>query len=287
MTHIFDLYLSRMGIKHEEDVGRKKEEILKKIMEGKDIRSFYPTKREFGHLPQNSALIKISFKLRKPYTSKDEGEFHVIFDGERYRTFDNPMVRDIFLGCAMVRPSTWKGHLRFAAEKVETVSGIESDDEKRKVIIKRLFGADPDDGDSLKGRLYFFPTFFEGGGGRDVITPLDREKRIPTKGPIFLEVVKAGGIGDFHLLYVPYPKGNDFKEEQIKEDLIFLINTLKSMFYTYGFSAKKTSGYGVIERRLEKGGIWIKIGTDVKEKNFSEIDELRNRLIELWRENNE
>ena len=83
-------------------------------------------------------------------------------------------------------------------------------------------------------------------------------------------------------LYVPYPKGRDFKEEQIKEDLMFLAKALKLMFYIYGFSAKKTSGFGVIEEKLNEGKFWIKSNTKIKKETFSRLDELKNKLIKLF-----
>jgi CRISPR-associated protein Cmr2 len=144
----------------------------------------------------------------------------------------------------MVRPSTWKGHLRFAAERVDC--------QNKKEIINRLFGSETEDEEKLKGRLYFFPTFFEEDSKKDVITPLKRDTRTPARGPIFMEVMKQGSKGEFYLLYVPYPKGKNFEEKQIGEDLHFLASALKLMFYTYGFSAKKTSGFGTIEELKEE-----------------------------------
>jgi len=220
-----------------------KKEILDNLKEKKDCNDFYPKSEDLQNFPENSVLIKISFTLKKPYTSKDEGEFHII-DGI---IFENPIVRDKFTGFPMIRPSTWKGHLRFAARMVEWNRG---DKEK---IIRRLFGNESEDDNVLEGRLYFFPTFFEEEPKRDVITPLKRDTRTPVKGrsPIPIEVMKRGAKGEFHLLYIPYPKGKNFKEEEIKEDLKFLAEALKLMFYTYGFSAKKTSGFGVIEKLKE------------------------------------
>ncbi len=227
---------------------KKKKEVLNKSKK-KNIDEFYPKPEDLQNLPENSTLIKISFILKKPYTSKDEGEFHII----NGRIFENPIVRDKFLGLPMVRPTTWKGHLRFAAERVDL-----NEDETRR-IIRRLFGSKSGDENTLKGRLYFFPTFFEKEAERDVITPLKRDTRTPTKrGPIPLEVMKPSENGEFNLLYVPYPKGKDFKEEQIKEDLKFLVEALKLMFYTYGFSAKKTAGFGVIEEDIKGSRFYIK-----------------------------
>ena len=241
---VHDFHLSNAREYKDIEIAKKKKEILNKIRSGtQNIEDFYPTPDDLSHLPENSLLIKISFTLKKPYTSKDEGEFHII-DG---RT-ENPIVRDKFTGLPMIRPSTWKGHLRFAAERID-------DKNEEKNIIRRLFGSEPKSADTLKGRLYFFPTFFKDDAQRDVITPLKRDTRTPTsRGAIPLEVMKPGSKGDFYLLYVPYPKGKDFKEEEINEDLKFLAEALNLMFYTYGFSAKKTSGFGVIER-LEKNKI--------------------------------
>ncbi|MGC9046447.1 MAG: RAMP superfamily CRISPR-associated protein [Thermodesulfovibrio sp.] len=246
---IHDYYLKEAKEFADTELARKKKEILNKIKDDKNINDFYPKPEDLQKLPQNSVLIKIFFTLKRPYTSKDEGEFHII-DG---RIFENPIVRDKFTGLPMVRPSTWKGHLRFAADKVEW-----NDENEKKKIIRRLFGSEPGDVDALKGRLYFFPTFFKDEEGKDVITPLDRKTRTPVKdkAPISIEVMKPGKSGEFYLLYVPYPKGKDFKENEIEEDLKFLAKALDLMFSTYGFSAKKTSGFGMIER-LEENEIEV------------------------------
>ncbi len=239
----------------EEIVGKKKKDIV--LPKDRDIHDFYPKPMDLQNFPNGSVLIKISFTLKKPYLSKDEGEFHII----NSRIFENPIVRDKFTGLPMVKPSTWKGHLRFAAGKVEWDAANNTE------IIKRIFGSESKDEKALKGRLYFFPTFFEENDvKKDVITPLKRDTRTPARGPIPIEVMKPGSKGEFYLLYMPYPKGRDFKEDQIKEDLEFLAEALKLMFYTYGFSAKKTSGFGVI-KRLEESD--IEVYPEDKRKIFS------------------
>lgn len=260
---IHDYYLSKAKEYTDTEIARSKKEILNKVIgnkEDKDIRDFYPNKDDLNNLPENSVLIKLFFTLKKPYTSKDEGEFHII----DHRIFENPIVRDKFTGFPMVRPSTWKGHLRFAADKVEW-----TENDKKK-IIKRLFGSEPGDENALKGSLYFFPTFFRNKAERDVITPLNRETRTPIRGkaPIPLEVMKAGSEGKFYLLYIPYPKGKDYKEGQIEEDLKFLAEALRVMFYIYGFSAKKTSGFGVVEKLEEEG---VKVYPEDRKEIFSSI----------------
>jgi len=260
MNEIFDYYLSKAAQYTDEELGRNKRQILDKVVVNhiNRVDDFYPNQNDLTSLPQHSTLIKVNFTLKKPYTSKDEREFH-IKDG---RVIENPLVRDKFTGFPIVRPSTWKGHLRFAAERVE------EDADKKKEIVRRLFGAEADEESPLKGRLYFFPTFFKDKSdvAMDVITPLDRETKTPARGPIPLEVVKPDAKGEFYLLYMLYSRGEDFAQREIQEDLVFLAEALKLMFYTYGFSAKKTSGFGVI-KKLGKDD--VEVYPEDKEKYFS------------------
>ncbi|GAB6274275.1 MAG: RAMP superfamily CRISPR-associated protein [Peptococcaceae bacterium] len=236
---IHDYYLQEIH------VAKKREEMFKTKEKDIDYQLFYPRDGDFNrlqqYLPQNSTLIKISFTLKKPYTSKDDGEFHIIHVNGRTKIFENPIVRDKHTGLPMVKPSTWKGHLRFAAERVERDDGAE-----KEKTIRRLFGSETAESEALRGRLYFFPTFFEELSEKDVITPLERSSRTPRRGPIELEIIGADKKGVLQLLYFPYPKGSYYTDKEVEEDLKFLADSLKLMLYTYGFSAKKTSGFGVI-----------------------------------------
>ncbi|MEM3443659.1 MAG: RAMP superfamily CRISPR-associated protein [Candidatus Nanoarchaeia archaeon] len=252
-----------------EDLGKKKRSIKDKSKEDKTIDDFYPSPEDLKTLPRNSVLIQISFTLKKPYTSKDEGEFHIIDN----KIFENPIVRDKFTGLPIVRPSTWKGHLRFAARKVEW------NEVRKREIIRRLFGSEAEEGNELKGRLYFFPTFFNNNAEKDVITPLKRDTRTPARGPISLEVLKPGKKGEFYLLYLPYPRGEDFNENEVYEDLKFTVEALKLMFYIYGFSARKASGFGIIEEKLDKGEMFLNTG---ERKYFEKLDDLSQKIEELF-----
>lgn len=241
-------------------------------LKDKDIKDFYPEPKDLQNLPKNSILIKISFILEKPYTSKDEGEFHIL----NGRIFENPIVRDKFTGFPMVRPSTWKGHLRFAAGMID-----EAEYDNKRDIIRRLFGSESRDDDARKGRLYFFPTFFESEGKEDVITPLKRDTRTPANGPITLEVMGTGAKGHFYLLYFPYPKGENWKSEDVFKDLKFTIDALEKMFLHYGFSAKKTSGFGVIHEEFEDFSlIWDK-KNEAKNLDFDNINNFETLKDEI------
>jgi hypothetical protein len=148
----------------------------------------------------------------------------------------------------MVRPTTWKGNLRFAAR-------IEGLDDR---IVTGLFGTTRADEGGQAGRLHFFPTFFTEDIQREVVTPLKRATRTPARGPIDIEVVPVGAKGTFCLLYMPYPKGPDWFPGQIAQDLEAVAQALKAMFLGYGFSAKKTAGWGVVHDTVKEGSLWAK-----------------------------
>ena len=84
---------------------------------------------------------------------------------------------------------------------------------------------------------------------------MSRETKTPVRGPIYFETVPEGSKGTFRLpfrlLYYPFDliaRGElDEIEKEMKEDLKFLAKALKKMFYEIGFSAKKSSGFGVVE----------------------------------------
>lgn len=247
----FDYYLGQVenseNLKTNLNIVRKsKHERIEKISQDylnslEDISPFYPSISDLTGLPAHTVLIQIDFKLAKPYTSKDEGQFLMMKVGDKELPLENPLVRDTLTGLPMVRPSTWKGHLRFAAERV-----AKQPVEDRNKIIRRLFG-ETKTASQLKGRLYFFPTFFQRTTNRYVLTPLDRETRtpVPKRSPINLEVIAPrNATGTFSLLYFPYPK--EEKNTPIETDLKFLAEALLLMFYYYGFSAKKSAGFGII-----------------------------------------
>ena len=248
-------------------------------------------------LPKYSFLIEITFKLKKPYLSKDDDDFYII---------DNPIVKDKVFKLPMVRSTTWKGALRFAALKVfedwvyEKLNKSKLDKEtvfRERARIVKLFGNEKDsqeeylgklcllaiegelpagkklkeeiekfneefekwligekiiskDVPSRSGRLFFYPTFFDR-ISLDVITPLSRETKTPVRGPIYFETVPERSKGTFRLLYYPFDliaRGElDKIDDEIEDDMKFLAKALKKMFYEIGFSAKKTSGFGVVE----------------------------------------
>jgi CRISPR-associated protein Cmr2 len=110
------------------------------------------------------------------------------------------------------------------------------------------------------GRLMFYSTFFNL-IDVDVINPHSRKTRAGTH-PIYLECVPIGAQGTFSLLYVPFDligkEERDIKQQSLA-DLELIAEGLSAMFLTYGFSAKRTSGYGVAEETVSNGLVQIRI----------------------------
>jgi len=139
--------------------------------------------------------------------------------------------------------------------------------------MQRLFGETRGEEGGWAGRLFFYPTFFTQ-TSLEIINPHDRKRRVG-KNPILFESVPAGAQGTFSLLYVPFDLiGKEERDirQQALADLELIAKGLSDMFLTYGFSAKRTSGYGVAEDRIVEGEIRTKAGShDLKGKKLSEL----------------
>ncbi len=214
-----------------------------------------------------SIVIKIDFKLKKHYISKDDEEFW---------PKDNPICRDKIFKIPLVRASTWKGTLSWVAYKQFLDKFDKSSWKNDRLRLSKLFGNEKENitywldqtiaeklnknirevrkefekrlyGENRKGRLSFYPTFFDE-IGLDVIAPHDRKTRTVTK-PILFETVPAMTKGEFYLLYFPFDVINDKKrmKEETLEDFKILTESIPAMFEKYGFGAKTSSGYGVAE----------------------------------------
>lgn len=221
----------------------------------------------------NSINIKIDFKLKKPYISRDDEEFW---------PKDNPICKDKVFKIPLVRSSSWKGVLRWVSYKkyldeLETGKINSENWKKEKNKLFRLFGDEKDnlalwinqiialklnkdekevkdefkeyikENENRRGRLFFYPTFFDN-INLDVIAPHNRDTRTVIN-PINFEIVPEGTKGIFYLLYFPFDligREHSINKEKI-EDFKILKYAIKDMFTKYGFGAKTTSGYGVAD----------------------------------------
>ncbi|MFN3742675.1 MAG: RAMP superfamily CRISPR-associated protein [Anaerolineales bacterium] len=195
---------------------------------------------ELALLPFGSWFLKFTFTLAKPYISKDDTPFYII---------DNPIVRDKVFGLPMVRSTAWKGNLYSALWQL----GHDKQDDEQ---MQRLFGEMRGEEGGQAGRLYFYPTFFTQ-TSLEIINPHDRKRRVG-KNPILFESVPSRAKGTFSLLYVPFDLIGQDEEiicKQALEDLQRVAEGIKEMMRTYGFSAKRTSGYGVAQEHVSDGQV--------------------------------
>lgn len=193
-------------------------------------------------LPIGSFFIQYKFRLSKPYISKDENDFYII---------DNPIVRDKVFHWPIVRPTSWKGSLRFALWQL----GYQENNEQ----VKYLFGEELSDETGIAGKLLFYSTFFTS-SSLEIINPHDREKRIG-KAPILVECVPAGETGTFTLLYVPFDRIGEKDTQtcrQAVEDLRLVAEGIRAMMTVHGFGAKTSSGFGTAKEQCQ-GSLQVKM----------------------------
>jgi len=135
-------------------------------------------------------------------------------------------------------------------------------------------------------RLNFYSTFLDK-IDLEVINPHKRETKAGTM-PIYIESAPCGTKGTFTLLYVPFDllgKKEDALKKEVKEDLKLVCDSLKEMMLTYGFSAKKSSGFGIAKDKLENGNLIIKgsILPDIQSglKTFQEPNEIFKKFMDI------
>ncbi|MFM2064462.1 MAG: hypothetical protein RLZZ507_4133 [Cyanobacteriota bacterium] len=206
-----------------------------------DQFDFIPNSSDaLNNLPALSFILRVPFKLKKPYLSKDDRSFHLL---------DNPVRKDKVFKTPMVSSTSWKGALRAALWQL----GHKEENEQ----IIRLFGNEREQEDHKKlksGRLYFYPTFFDKIDKQkqlEVINPHDRKKGTSARGPIYLECVPKNSTGELVILYVPF---GTVEKSQVIEDLELVVQGVKEMLTVYGFGAKTSSGFGIVEDQLDSQG---------------------------------
>ena len=243
--------------------------------------------------PPYSVHISVVFTLKKPYISRDDEEFHII---------DNPICNDKVFKVPLVRASSWKGALRWVLMKIKLIDSDSKSKEyyvQERIKLLRLFGNEKDSkflDDLFKqklgegegevaikkfneeakryvsedgnrgGRLVFYPAFLNL-IGLEIIAPHDRRTRT-VKVPIQFEVAPENAKGTFSLLYFPFDLIDEEEErvkKEVKEDLEVLKDAIPAMLTKYGFGAKTTAGYGVVENKVD-----FQILPGMKEKEMDE-----------------
>lgn len=268
-----------------------------------DMGVYSPPSPDFNVLPPGTAFIQFQFTLRRPYISKDDQPFHIC---------DNPVRKEKVFKVPMISATGWKGNLRWAATHNMVLEFHQHKDgdrfAKERMQLVRLFGdetgedatqanglskyldeicpeaVDPyrqtyldvfgENGQvaNHRGWLDFYSTYFDR-IGLELINPHDRSKRSGIQ-PIYFECVPAGSIGWFYLLYTPFW---DIGSVQKKLDIKLLIDTIILLMTVFGFSAKKSSGYGVAAKKISDAKLYTAKnpnGLDLG-KNF---EDMKNRV---------
>jgi CRISPR-associated protein Cmr2 len=267
-----------------------------------------PAISNMASLPPGSWFLQFTFTLAKPWMSKDDDPFYVtesVNPVRKDKVFKVPMMsaaswKGLLRWTAMHTRLTLKKDQpaeQFAQERFAQtlLFGDEKGEEPGQT---KDFAAYLDDlgGEAARrlyvqkirehfhldekaemphhsGRLMFYPTFFNL-IDVEVINPHSRKTKAGTH-PIYLECVPQEAKGIFTLLYVPFDLiGADEAEirKQALEDLKLVAEGLKEMFLTYGFSAKRTSGFGVAEDAIENFKVATRTQTpDPKSTKLSQL----------------
>ncbi len=239
----------------------------------------------FEGLPNGYWFLQFTFTLAKPWISKDDDPFYVaesVNPVRKDKVFKVPVIsaaswKGLLRWTMMhVRLALQKDQLspdEFARERLaqtllfgdekgeeagqtrdfaaylDELGGPEARNQYEQMVRAR-FGLNSDDPlPHHSGRLMFYPTFFDR-IDVEVINPHRRQTKAGTH-PIYLECVPAGAQGTFSLLYVPFDLiGQADAVQQAQEDLQRVAEAVREMMLTYGFSAKRTSGYGAAKDQI-------------------------------------
>jgi CRISPR-associated protein Cmr2 len=264
---------------------------------------------EISDLPKGSWVLEFPITLKKPSISRDDVPLYII---------ENPVRKDKVFGVPFISAMAWKGNLRWTMMKIHLEPKANNPEEFAEIRYQHtlLFGTEkgmeevakgwtkyldelcPDARESyrtklkkefgkeeipaLTGMLHFYPTFWDR-IDMEVINPHDRTTKTG-KNPIYYEVVPAGAKGFFKLLYVPfYYLGKPLSELKTKtlKDLAEITTGLREMMLTCGFSAKKSTGYGVIESNWDREASRVVINGILDTGKFGNFEELENKVKKL------
>jgi CRISPR-associated protein Cmr2 len=175
-----------------------------------------------------------------------------------------------------------KNEKEMSGEEAEAVTAINN--AFTDYLVRQGLPAGEDQG--FRGRLYFYPTFFDN-IDLEVINPHDRETGAG-KLPIYIESVPAGARGNFSLVYSPWDlmgcRDREGLAAKVEGDLYLVAEALEDLMLNYGFSAKKSSGFGIIEDAITGGTLSLKglKKSGVMEKyEFSNLAALSTHLKKL------
>jgi CRISPR-associated protein Cmr2 len=142
--------------------------------------------------------------------------------------------------------------------------------------------------EGFQGCLHFYPTYFDR-IGLEVINPHPRDVGAG-QIPIYFECVPQRATGTFTLLYVPLGGPEmipDEARQQAAEDLTAVAEGIQAMMTRYGFGAKTSDGFGVVEEEFVKDEqgksqaiIRVKDGKGFRCRSFAGLRQAAAKLAE-------
>jgi CRISPR-associated protein Cmr2 len=252
-----------------------------------------PVAPDMSRLLPGAWFLQFTFTLTKPWMSRDDDLFYVVDSV-------NPVRKDKVFKVPFMSAAAWKGFLRWTAMRIELMEEQDPCQFAGKRLYQALLFGDEKGEESGQnsdfagyldgllpearepyeclfrqyyqlqekspiphhsGRLMFYPTYFNL-IGLEVINPHSRKTRAGTH-PIYLECVPTGAQGVFSLIYVPFDLHvQDGLETfcQAAKGLRLIAEAISSMMLVYGFSAKRSSGYGLAKEGLDDGTLQIHLG---------------------------
>lgn len=171
------------------------------------------------------------------------------------------------------------------ADYLNNLLGELAEKQYRALLRKHFKVAKDDPIPHSQGRLQFFPAYLDK-IDLEVINPHDRKTRTG-KQPIYFEVAPAGAKGIFSLIYTPFDLvgDRDASRAVAPRDLEAIIEGVQGLMFTYGFSAKKSSGFGVVDSNSIAGRLqvndpdWNKRSSEWK--SFTELLELAQEWAQV------
>ncbi|MBI4673596.1 MAG: CRISPR-associated protein [Chloroflexi bacterium] len=262
-----------------------------------------PVAPDLARLPHGSWFLQFQFTLAKPYISKDDNAFYVsdsVNPVRKDKVFQVPMVaasswKGVLRWTAMhtrLFDQEWTME-QFAEERFAQAmlfgdeKGLEEESEQAQDAqdfagyidglnhdaqaiyrgkLREHFRCRSDEPlPRHSGRLLCYPTFFDL-IGIEVINPHSRQTKAGSQ-PIYLECAPIGARGTFTLLYVPLDSREaDDIREQAEQDLATVTETITEVMLTYGFSAKRTSGFGTARDEITELVVATRAGTHHKDQ---------------------
>lgn len=196
------------------------------------------TEPDLARLPENSFFLYVPLTLATPYISRDDEPFYV---------HENPVRKDHVLKVPIVASTGWKGAFRAALRRTLPA---DDDDDRVTFLLGNAKGEGGEAGGDLRrGRLSFYPTFFDDLAVQ-VINPHLRETSAGDK-PIHIESVPRKAKGTFALLYTPLVPRDSLSAlptwEEVLTDLDRVGRATRVLLADLGFGAKTGSGMGRAE----------------------------------------